>query len=184
MSWICGKFPHINDDARSKSHQMYVVFCCSLLSFQCKSITATKYMLCCTAVYCPFSLSQFQLRNPHHFSGQPSLQVSQTLRSSYLSHMTATTQHADQSWHLHCTDSRNTMIYAHTTLRILPACDINLGSLTLLAPEAGDFLELILLHLQNTNRVTAHLLNKQTWLDGYSEKMYWMSRSLSIEWVG
>jgi len=73
-------------------------------------------------------------------------------------------------------------MYAHTTSRTLPACDINLGPLTLLALEAGDFLELILLYLQITYRVTAHLLSKQTWLDGYSQMMHCKSRSLSVEW--
>jgi len=36
----------------------------------------------------------------------------------------------------------------HTTLRILQASDISLGSLTLPAPEAGDFVELLLLYLR------------------------------------
>ena len=35
---------------------------------------------------------------------------------------------------------------AHTTSRTLPTCDINLGSLTLPALEAGDFVEYILLY--------------------------------------
>jgi len=38
---------------------------------------------------------------------------------------------------------RNTLIYAHTTLRTFLTCDISLGSLTLPAPEAGDIEELI-----------------------------------------
>ena len=37
------------------------------------------------------------------------------------------------------------LIYAHTTSRTLPTCDINLDSLTLPVPEAGDFVELIVL---------------------------------------
>ena len=41
-------------------------------------------------------------------------------------------------------DSRNTLFYAHTTSRTLPTCDINLDSLTLPTPEAGDIVELIL----------------------------------------
>jgi len=41
-------------------------------------------------------------------------------------------------------DSRNTLTYAHTTSRILQACGISLGSLRLLAFEAGDFVKLIL----------------------------------------
>jgi hypothetical protein len=37
-----------------------------------------------------------------------------------------------------------TLIYAHTTSRTHLTCDISLGSLTLRAPEAGDFVELAL----------------------------------------
>jgi len=33
------------------------------------------------------------------------------------------------------------MIYAHTTSRTLPTCDISLGSLTVAMPEARDFVE-------------------------------------------
>jgi len=35
-------------------------------------------MSCFTAVYYPFSVSQLQLRNPNNFSGQPTVQFSQT----------------------------------------------------------------------------------------------------------
>ena len=38
------------------------------------------------------------------------------------------------------------MIYAHTTSRTVRTCYISLGSLKLPAPEAGDFVELILLY--------------------------------------
>jgi hypothetical protein len=68
----------------------------------------------------------------------------QILRSSYLSHMIVVITFADEYWHLQRTDCRNTLIYAHTNSRTLPTCDISLGSLTLPAPEAGDFVELIL----------------------------------------
>jgi hypothetical protein len=71
--------------------------------------------------------------------------VSETLQFSYLSHVTATTTSADQYWHHPRRDSRNTMIYAHTTSRTVPTCYISPGSLKLRAPEAGDFVELILL---------------------------------------
>jgi len=37
---------------------------------------------------------------------------------------------------------RNTLIYTHTTPRTVSTCDVILGSLTLSAPEAGDFVEL------------------------------------------
>jgi len=42
--------------------------------------------------------------------------------------------------------AKTTLIYAHTISRTLSTCDISLGSLTLLAPEAGDFVESLLLH--------------------------------------
>jgi hypothetical protein len=37
--------------------------------------------------------------------------------------------------------------YAHMILRTVPTCDLSLGSLTLLAPEAGDFVELLFLYV-------------------------------------
>jgi hypothetical protein len=37
----------------------------------------------------------------------------------------------------------DTLIYEHTISRTLPTCANSLGSLTLLAPEAGDVVELI-----------------------------------------
>ena len=53
---------------------------------------------------------------------------------------------ADELWHLQRSDSRNTLIYAHTSSRTLPTCDIGIRSRTLPAPEAGDFVELLLLY--------------------------------------
>jgi hypothetical protein len=44
-------------------------------------------------------------------------------------------------WHLHPSDCRNTLIYAHTTSRTLAACDMSLVSLTVVMTEAGDFVE-------------------------------------------
>ena len=64
-----------------------------------------------------------------------------TTFSVSLSHMTAATTQADEYWHLHCSDCRNTLIYAHMTLRTLLTCDISLGSLMLPMPEAGNFVE-------------------------------------------
>jgi hypothetical protein len=69
----------------------------------------------------------------------------QILWSSYLSHMIAVTTYADELWHLQRNDCRKTLIYAHTTLHNLPTCDISLGSLKLPAPEARDFVELVLI---------------------------------------
>ena len=54
-------------------------------------------------------------------------------------------------WHIRRSDVRNTLIYAHTTWRTLPACYVGLGSLTLPASEAGDFVELILVHVTERN---------------------------------
>jgi hypothetical protein len=42
-----------------------------------------------------------------------------------------------QQEYWHCT----ALVYTHTTLRTLPACDMSLGSLTVAMPQAGDFVE-------------------------------------------
>jgi hypothetical protein len=81
------------------------------------------------------------------FARQPSALVSQSLRPSYLTHVTAAATFTDRYWHVHPSDCRNTLIYAHSTSRTLPTCDARLGSLTLPAPEAGDFVKLILLYV-------------------------------------
>ena len=65
---------------------------------------------------------------------------------SYLSQVTAAATQADQYRHRHRSDCTSTLIYAHTTSRTAPTCDVSLGSLTLPAPEAGDFVDLILLY--------------------------------------
>ena len=44
----------------------------------------------------------------------------------------------------------STMIYANTASCTLPPCDIRLGSLTLPAPKAGRFVELLLLYSQQS----------------------------------
>ena len=49
-------------------------------------------------------------------------------------------------WHLQRSDYSNTLIYAHTTWRTLPTCDIRLGSLTLSTYETRDLVELVLLY--------------------------------------
>jgi len=59
--------------------------------------------------------------------------------------MTAAATSADKHWYPHGSDSRNTVIYAHTTPRTFPTCDISLGSLMLPVPQAGDFVKLTLL---------------------------------------
>ena len=59
--------------------------------------------------------------SPRHLARRPSALVSRSIRSSYLSHMIASTTSSDQYWHFHRSGSRNTLIYAHTTSRTLPA---------------------------------------------------------------
>jgi len=63
-----------------------------------------------------------------------------------LQSLTAATMHADKYGHLHHPDCRNTLIYMHMTLCTLPTRAISLGSLMLPAPEAGDFVEILLLY--------------------------------------
>jgi hypothetical protein len=41
----------------------------------------------------------------------------------------------------HCFPCRNTLTYAHTNSRTLPASEMKQGSLTATMPEAGDFVE-------------------------------------------
>ena len=48
-------------------------------------------------------------------------------------------------------DCRSKLIYANTTSRTVPTSDISLGSLKLIALEAGDFVELILPFPLNRN---------------------------------
>jgi hypothetical protein len=54
------------------------------------------------------------------FAWQPSLRVSQALRSSHLSHVIAAATSAGQYWLLHRSGGRNTLISAHTTARTFP----------------------------------------------------------------
>jgi len=60
--------------------------------------------------------------------------------------MIAATTKAGEYWHLHRSTYRNTVIYAHTTSRTVPTCNISLVLLMLPAHEAGDFVELIPLY--------------------------------------
>ena len=85
---------------------------------------------------------------PFQLARQPLARVSQTLPPSHLSHMTAAATYADEYLHLHRSDCRTTLIYEPMTSRTLPTFDISLGSLTLLAPEAGNVVELILLYVK------------------------------------
>jgi hypothetical protein len=75
--------------------------------------------------------------SPCHFAWQLPERFSRTWRSSCLSYVITTATSADQYWHLHRSDCRNTLIHAHTTSRSLPTCNISLGWLTLPAPETG-----------------------------------------------
>jgi len=84
--------------------------------------------------------------------------------------------YADQYWNLLRSDCRNTLIYAHTTSRILPTGDISIGSLTLPAPEAGDFVELILL----CKLVTVHWTRHE--VTGGGELVASLIRNLGSRW--
>ena len=53
-------------------------------------------------------------------------QVSQTLQSSYFSHVIVAAMQTDECWHLHCSDCTNMQIYTHKTSRALPTCSISL----------------------------------------------------------
>ena len=55
--------------------------------------------------------------------------------SVLLGHMIAAAALQTITGYLHRSDCRNILIYAHTTSRTLPLCDISLLSLTLPAPE-------------------------------------------------
>ena len=63
----------------------------------------------------------------------------------------------EQYWHLHRSECRNTLTYAHKTSSAVSYCDINVGSLNLPEPEAGDFEELLLLHKTADIRHAYHL---------------------------
>ena len=65
--------------------------------------------------------------------------------------------YADQYWHLHRSNCRYTLTYAHKTSRTVTNCDISVGSLNLPPPEAGDFEELLLLHQTADIRHAYHL---------------------------
>jgi hypothetical protein len=59
--------------------------------------------------------------------------------------MIAAAVEAEEYWRRPCSDRRKTLTYAHMTLCTFTNCDVGLGSLMLLVPETGDFVELILL---------------------------------------
>jgi len=100
-----------------------------------------------TAAGSPTRTPGLHSQNAPCFAWQPSARVSQTLRPSYNSHVTAAATLADQYWYPHRSDCRNTLIYAHTNSRTLMLCDIGLGSLTVTTPEAGDFVKFILVYM-------------------------------------
>ena len=69
-------------------------------------------------------IDKLRPQSPCHSARQPPASVSHNLQPSYLSHMTAAATYADQYWHIHRSDCTDTLIYVHTTSRVLPACDI------------------------------------------------------------
>lgn len=87
--------------------------------------------------------SRITSTNSPSFCMTTSAQVSHTLQSSYLSHMTA----ADKYWHCHCSNCWNTYTDTCTTLCTLLTYNSSLGLLMSPEPEAGGFVESILLHV-------------------------------------
>jgi hypothetical protein len=57
------------------------------------------------------------------------------LMTSCLRQVTAGAKQADEFWHLHRSDCRDTLIYVHKNSRILPTCHMSLGSIKLPAPR-------------------------------------------------
>ena len=64
---------------------------------------------------------------------------------------------AEEYWHVHRSDCRNRLIYAHTNLHTLPACNMSLGSQTLPEPEARDVMQLLLQLLSGDFDATVHV---------------------------
>jgi len=93
-------------------------------------------------------------QSPRHFSRLPSARVSQTLRFYYLSDITEATR-------IPAPPPR--CLQKHTDLRSFFQL-VSLGSQTLLAHEAGDFVDLILLY--STKFWKSYLLTSS----GYSKK--------------
>jgi len=76
-----------------------------------------------TSTQCNDGVAGLLLQNPRHFAWQFSLPVSQSLPASSPSPWVQLTTYAGTS---SSPDSRYTVIYAHTSPRILPTCDISL----------------------------------------------------------
>ena len=92
------------------------------------------------------SIAELNPRILRRFAWQPSVRVSQTLCPSFLSHVITAATSAEGYWHIHRSDCRITLMNAHKTPRTFPHCDNSLGSLTVPASTAGDFVKLILLY--------------------------------------
>jgi hypothetical protein len=79
-----------------------------------------------------------------HFARQTSTRVSQKLQPYNLSDMTAAEQTNTGTFTALTAEKGH--IHTHTTSPTLPTCDITLCSLMSSAPDAADFVELILLY--------------------------------------
>jgi len=83
--------------------------------------------------------------------------------------------HISAGVYTHRFSCKNTLIYAQTTYRTFPTCDISMGSLKLPAPGAGEFVDLILLYLWNAvciYQTTRHRSQKTTILLSPSSSCY------------
>ena len=87
-------------------------------------------------------ITGYHPQSPRNFLLQTLTRLSQTLWSFYLSSVTAATTSAEEYRLAHRSDCRITQTYAYKTSRTLLSGNISLGPVTLLAPEAGDIVEL------------------------------------------
>jgi hypothetical protein len=91
-------------------------------------------------------IAELLSQSPRHFARQHSAPVFKPYGAPTSVTWLQLLRMQTEYWHLHCSESRNTLINARTNSHTLPNCDTSLGSPTLLAPEAGDFVELILVY--------------------------------------
>jgi hypothetical protein len=89
-------------------------------------------------------ITGFNPQSPCRFAWRPSAQVLQTLRPSYLSHGDYSCCVRSQLLTSPLLVCGNMLVYPHRTWCTPTTRDINMDSLTLPVPEAGNFVELIL----------------------------------------
>jgi len=99
-----------------------------------------------TSTQCNEGVAALLPQIPRYFTWQLSLPVSHNVRASSPGQCVQLLLTLTNAGTSSPPDCRYRLIYAHTSSRILPTCDISLGTQTLPAPEPGDFVGLILLY--------------------------------------